>query len=59
MESLGYVIIYLYRGSLPWQGLKAATKKQKHNKIMEKKKNTPTKVLCRGLPTEFDILDDL
>ena len=55
MESLGYVMLYFCRGSLPWQGLKAATKKQKYDRIMEKKMTTPTEVLCRGFPNEFAI----
>ncbi|KAH7132831.1 kinase-like domain-containing protein [Dactylonectria macrodidyma] len=55
MESLGYLMLYFCRGSLPWQGLKADTKKQKYDRIMEKKMNTPTEVLCRGFPNEFAI----
>ncbi|KAH7111627.1 kinase-like domain-containing protein [Dactylonectria macrodidyma] len=55
MESLGYVMLYFLGGSLPWQGLKAATKKQKYDRIMEKKMTTPTEVLCRGFPNEFAI----
>jgi casein kinase I family protein HRR25 len=55
MESLGYVMLYLCRGSLPWQGLKACTKKQKYDRIMEKTITTPTEVLCRGFPNEFAI----
>lgn len=55
MESLGYVMLYFCRGSLPWQGLKAATKKQKYDRIMEKKMTTPTEVLCRGFPNEFSV----
>lgn len=31
--------------SLPWQGLKAGTKKQKYDKISEKKMSTPIEVL--------------
>merc|ERR1719453_2233613 len=41
------------RGSLPWQGLKAATKKQKYDMISEKKMSTPVEALCRSYPTEF------
>ncbi|RZF43777.1 hypothetical protein LSTR_LSTR009200 [Laodelphax striatellus] len=53
MESLGYVMMYFNKGSLPWQGLKAATKKQKYEKISEKKMSTPPEVLCKGFPAEF------
>mmetsp|Transcript_15817 Transcript_15817/g.44255 ORF Transcript_15817/g.44255 Transcript_15817/m.44255 type:complete len:343 (+) Transcript_15817:44-1072(+) len=53
VESLGYVLMYFLRGSLPWQGLKAATKKHKYEKISEKKMSTPIEVLCKGFPSEF------
>jgi casein kinase I family protein HRR25 len=55
LESLGYVLMYFCRGSLPWQGLKATTKKQKYDRIMEKKMTTPTELLCRSFPSEFAI----
>lgn len=53
LESLGYVLLYFLQGSLPWQGLKAATKKQKYDKICEKKVSTPIEVLCKSHPVEF------
>lgn len=53
LESLGYVIMYFLRGALPWQGLKAATKKLKYEKISERKMSTPIEVLCKGFPQEF------
>eukprot|EP01102_Stenamoeba_stenopodia_P002062 TRINITY_DN1182_c0_g2_i1.p1 TRINITY_DN1182_c0_g2~~TRINITY_DN1182_c0_g2_i1.p1 ORF type:complete len:408 (-),score=60.55 TRINITY_DN1182_c0_g2_i1:203-1426(-) len=53
LESLGYVIMYFLRGTLPWQGLKANNKKQKYDRISEKKLATPVEVLCKGYPAEF------
>lgn len=55
LESLGHVFMYFLRGSLPWQGLKAATNKQKYEKIGEKKQTTAIKELCEGHPEEFGI----
>jgi len=55
LEALGHVFMYFLRGSLPWQGLKAATNKQKYEKIGEKKQTTPIKELCDGYPEEFGI----
>ncbi|KAH7720523.1 casein kinase I isoform delta-like protein [Aphelenchoides avenae] len=53
VESLGYVLMYFNRGTLPWQGLKAATKRQKYDKISEKKMSTPVEELCAGYPDAF------
>ncbi|KAH8249774.1 hypothetical protein KR032_012304, partial [Drosophila birchii] len=53
MESLGYCIMYFNLGKLPWQGISAANKKQKYEKILEKKSSISIETLCRGFPTEF------
>ena len=54
LEALGHVFMYFLRGGLPWQGLKAATNKQKYEKIGEKKQTTAIKDLCDGFPEEFN-----
>jgi len=53
LESIGFVLIYFALGRLPWQGLKASTRKEFHSKIMQMKMNMPVEDLCRCLPTEF------
>jgi casein kinase 1 len=54
LEALGHVFMYLLRGVLPWQGLKAVTNKQKYEKIGEKKQTTAIKDLCDTFPEEFN-----
>ncbi|KAF1354038.1 kinase-like domain-containing protein [Delphinella strobiligena] len=54
LEALGHVFMYFLRGGLPWQGLKAATNKQKYEKIGEKKQTTAIKDLCDGFPEQFN-----
>lgn len=53
LESLGYLLMYFLRGSLPWQGLRAVTKEEKYAKILQKKRSTTIDSLCRGFPPEF------
>ncbi|KAJ1918152.1 Palmitoylated plasma membrane-bound casein kinase [Mycoemilia scoparia] len=55
LEALGHVFMYFLNGSLPWQGLKANTNKQKYEKIGEKKQHTPIRDLCDGHPEQFEI----
>lgn len=52
MESLGYVLVYFLRGSLPWQGLRAK-KSEKNERVLEKKMEVPVETLCEDLPQEF------
>jgi casein kinase 1 len=53
LESIGYVLMYFLRGSLPWQGLQAHTKAQKYERVFLKKKSTTIENLCAGYPVEF------
>ena len=53
LEGIGYILLYLLMGQLPWQGLATKTKEEKYNKIKEIKINTPIDILTRGYPSEF------
>jgi casein kinase 1 gamma len=53
LEALGHMFMYFLRGSLPWQGLKADTLKERYQKIGDTKRSTLIEVLCEGFPEEF------
>ncbi|CAF4360927.1 unnamed protein product [Rotaria socialis] len=53
LEALGHMFMYFLRGSLPWQGLKAETLKERYQKIGDTKRATHIDVLCQSHPEEF------
>lgn len=53
IESIGYMLVYLIKGRLPWQGLMKKTKDNPIDKIGDKKININLKKLCDGIPKCF------
>eukprot|EP00397_Hematodinium_sp_SG-2012_P014263 GEMP01014495.1.p1 GENE.GEMP01014495.1~~GEMP01014495.1.p1 ORF type:complete len:305 (+),score=20.90 GEMP01014495.1:163-1077(+) len=53
LESVGYVLLYVLKGILPWQGLQIKANEDRYVKIMEKKMSTQVAELCKGNPDEF------
>ena len=53
LESLGYLLIYLLLGKLPWQGFISFSNDDKYYKIKEIKKSYTPEKLCEGLPPQF------
>lgn len=56
IEAFAYMIIYFLKGSLPWQGLKAKSTKEKYEKIKEMKCKTSIVELCKNLPRQVSEL---
>ncbi len=52
LESLGYVLIYLRKGRLPWQDLNIS-ENNKTKRVGEVKMQTSLQKLCKGLPQQF------
>jgi casein kinase 1 gamma len=53
LEALGHMFLYFLRGSLPWQGLKADTLKERYQKIGDTKRATSIETLCADQSEEW------
>ena len=51
------MFMYFLRGSLPWQGLKADTLKERYQKIGDTKRATPIEVLCENYPGLLQVMN--
>jgi serine/threonine protein kinase len=54
LEAMMYTIVFLYKGRLPWQGIKNSDKIERNKLICQAKTNAID--LCKGMPKEFTIL---
>lgn len=52
-EGMLYVLLYLLKGCLPWQGVDANNKLTKYEKILQIKKQWVPKAICDKLPSYF------
>ena len=55
LESIGYILVYLFKAKLPWIGIKNKDKKERYKLIGEKKKEISEEELCKDMPKEFII----
>lgn len=53
IEGIAYVLIYLLKGVLPWQGLQAKSRNEKYRLIMQRKADVSMEDLCGGLPQQI------
>ena len=56
LESLCYIIIYFFKGFLPWKGLTSGSIIERFNNILDMKKSIKISSLCEGLPNEISEL---
>lgn len=53
LGSVGYLLVYLFLGELPWQGISAKSKKTRRKQIQIRKEQTSHQDLCKGMPAQF------
>uniref|UniRef100_A0A6C0H6J0 Protein kinase domain-containing protein n=1 Tax=viral metagenome TaxID=1070528 RepID=A0A6C0H6J0_9ZZZZ len=53
LECVGYILVYLYKGKLPWQNIKTKDRNEKNRLIGEQKQSVTEEELCKNMPKEF------
>ena len=53
LESIGYILIYLFKKRLPWQDIKTKDKKKRHKLVSRCKQDINVNELCKDLPYEL------
>lgn len=53
LESLLYMVVFLHKGQLPWQGVQGANDLESYNRIADIKKSTSPAHLCSHMPAVF------
>ena len=47
------MLVYFYKGVLPWQGLKLSDKAERNRSIYRKKRTTDISTITSGMPSQF------
>jgi casein kinase 1 len=55
LEALGYVLIFLIAGKLPWQNLGPKGEDKMYEKILQIKVSTSIEKFCQGIPGIFSM----
>lgn len=53
LEGVGYVLVHMAKGTLPWMGIKAENKKIRNERIKAMKMAITVEELCQDLPWEL------
>jgi len=53
MEAIGYLLVYFFKGKLPWMGIKHKDKRARYRLVGEKKESITEEELCKDMPKEF------
>lgn len=53
LESLGYTVLYLLQGRLPWQGQEGADKEQRDQKVLRIKGSMTPSAICATAPSQM------
>ena len=54
LESIGYLLIYLYSKHLPWDDIKYKNQNELAKKVLDIKSHLPIKMLCENVPKEMN-----